>query len=282
MKIAHVAEDKNPVVLGRLGREPGLPTIAFYGHYDVQVSFSTLVQAAMRTRSCAYVRCTACAAQHAHNSSSRFSVRICCRASESSKHRRANVVWMDVQPAMERDWRTDPFDMASIDGYLYGRGTSDNKVAAACDHLRRYIALFAYLTSTGLISVTHTVAVLVCRSCATTIAVLTAADADHLLRVCLPAQGPILAFIYAVKELQQAASREGRQGGLGANIAFVFEGEEENGSGGFRNAVRQNMQWCGEVHTEVVPRLIASSMVSSCDVGSGYNERRLDCCAPSQ
>ena len=36
MKIAHVAEDKNPVVLGRLGREPGLPTIAFYGHYDVQ------------------------------------------------------------------------------------------------------------------------------------------------------------------------------------------------------------------------------------------------------
>ena len=39
MKIAHVAEDKNPVVLGRLGREPGLPTIAFYGHYDVQVRF---------------------------------------------------------------------------------------------------------------------------------------------------------------------------------------------------------------------------------------------------
>ena len=47
-----------------------------------------------------------------------------------------------------------------------------------------------------------------------------------------------------MKELQQAASRDGK-GGLGANIAFVFEGEEENGSGGFRNAVRQNMQWCG-------------------------------------
>ena len=59
------------------------------------------------------------------------------------------------------------------------------------------------------------------------------------------AQGPILAFIYAVKELQQAAARDGRGGGgLGANIAFVFEGEEENGSGGFRDAVRQNMQWC--------------------------------------
>ncbi len=57
-------------------------------------------------------------------------------------------------------------------------------------------------------------------------------------------QGPILAFIYAVKELQQAAARDGSRSGLGANIAFVFEGEEENGSGGFRECVRQNMQWC--------------------------------------
>lgn len=34
----------------------------------------------------------------------------------------------DVQPAMERDWRTDPFELASIDGYFYARGASDNKV----------------------------------------------------------------------------------------------------------------------------------------------------------
>lgn len=33
----------------------------------------------------------------------------------------------DIQPAMERDWKTDPFKLNSIDGYLYGRGTSDNK-----------------------------------------------------------------------------------------------------------------------------------------------------------
>ncbi len=46
MKIAHVAEDKNPVVLGRLGREPSLPTIAFYGHYDVQASLCGLVRSA--------------------------------------------------------------------------------------------------------------------------------------------------------------------------------------------------------------------------------------------
>ena len=33
-----------------------------------------------------------------------------------------------MQPAMERDWKTDPFQLASMDGYMYGRGTSDNKV----------------------------------------------------------------------------------------------------------------------------------------------------------
>lgn len=53
-------------------------------------------------------------------------------------------------------------------------------------------------------------------------------------------QGPILAFIYAVKELLETSS----SGGLGCNVAFVFEGEEENGSGGFRNALRSNLKWC--------------------------------------
>ena len=60
-------EDKNPVVIGRLGRIASRPTITFYGHYD-------------------------------------------------------------VQPAMEREWATDPFQVHSEDGYFYGRGTSDNKV----------------------------------------------------------------------------------------------------------------------------------------------------------
>lgn len=58
--------------------------------------------------------------------------------------------------------------------------------------------------------------------------------------LCGREQGPILAFIYAVKELLETSG----SGGLGCNVAFVFEGEEENGSGGFRNALRSNLQWC--------------------------------------
>ena len=69
VKISRVREDKNPVVIGRLGRNEKNPTVTFYGHYD-------------------------------------------------------------VQPAHEREWKTDPFQVHSKDGYFYGRGTSDNKVGA--------------------------------------------------------------------------------------------------------------------------------------------------------
>lgn len=41
-------------------------------------------------------------------------------------------------------------------------------------------------------------------------------------------KGPILAFIYAVRELLEACTRAGRQ--LPINVAFFLEGEEENGS----------------------------------------------------
>lgn len=50
------------------------------------------------------------------------------------------------------------------------------------------------------------------------------------------AQGPILAFVYAVKELlgEGAPGAAGPGGSLPCNVAFVVEGEEENGSAGFR------------------------------------------------
>ncbi|KAL3135302.1 hypothetical protein ABBQ32_007500 [Trebouxia sp. C0010 RCD-2024] len=119
IKISRPVEDKNPVVIARLGRDKKKRTVTFYGHYD-------------------------------------------------------------VQPAMEREWTTDPFEMNAIDGYFYGRGTSDNK-------------------------------------------------------------GPILAFIYAVKEMLEEG--QGPHGSLPVNVAFVFEGEEENGSVGFKDALLGNQHW---------------------------------------
>lgn len=54
----------------------------------------------------------------------------------------------------------------------------------------------------------------------------------------MSAKGPILAFVYAVKEmLQEGTSPSGAGAGtLPCNVAFAIEGEEENGSAGFQEA----------------------------------------------
>ena len=75
----------------------------------------------------------------------------------------------DVQPALEAEWRTDPWVATAVDGYLYGRGCTDDK-------------------------------------------------------------GPILATILALARLRRA-------GLLSMNVTFVYEGEEECRSEGFRECI---------------------------------------------
>ena len=79
----------------------------------------------------------------------------------------------------QKKWKTHPFDMQGIDGYLYGRGTSDNK-------------------------------------------------------------GPILAALYAVADL--VAEKK-----LFSDVTFLIEGEEENGSRGFKEAIKRNKHIIGDV-----------------------------------
>ncbi|KAK1755507.1 hypothetical protein QBC47DRAFT_380547 [Echria macrotheca] len=87
----------------------------------------------------------------------------------------------DVVPADTKagNWQSDPFKLKGKDGYLYGRGVSDNK-------------------------------------------------------------GPIIAALYAVSDLMQ--DRE-----LDSDIIFVIEGEEESGSRGFQEAIRQHKDLIGHV-----------------------------------
>lgn len=87
----------------------------------------------------------------------------------------------DVVPAPTKggNWNSDPFKLVGRDGYLYGRGVSDNK-------------------------------------------------------------GPIIAALYAVADLLQAKS-------LDSDIIFLIEGEEESGSQGFEDIVRQNKKLIGNI-----------------------------------
>lgn len=56
-------------------------------------------------------------------------------------------------------------------------------------------------------------------------------------------QGPILAFIYAVKELLELKTWDSESEKLPINIGFLFEGEEENGSAGTLQAIAKNLHW---------------------------------------
>ena len=87
----------------------------------------------------------------------------------------------DVVAAENRDqtWCANPFEMQGVNGYLYGRGVSDNK-------------------------------------------------------------GPILAALYAAADI--AAEQQ-----LHSDIIFLIEGEEECGSRGFQEAIKENKQIIGDV-----------------------------------
>ncbi|KAJ5773341.1 Peptidase M20 [Penicillium paradoxum] len=76
-------------------------------------------------------------------------------------------------------WRTDPYQLTSINGFLYGRGVSDNK-------------------------------------------------------------GPILASLYAAADLARTKT-------LRCNVVFLIEGEEESGSQGFHQTVREHKAQIGPV-----------------------------------
>lgn len=97
------------------------------------------------------------------------------------KHDRHNHILIyghyDVVSAHSKEWDTDPFVLTGNNGYLYGRGASDNK-------------------------------------------------------------GPIIAMIYAIKELIEEKI-------LNVDITFLIEGEEESGSFGFQETIIKNKSLIG-------------------------------------
>lgn len=86
----------NPCVVARLGRRPNVPTIGVFGHYDVQPA----------------------QVEDAADSASELSGN--CLLDELER------------AACEHVWQSPPFELAGRDGYVYGRGVSDNKGPLLC------------------------------------------------------------------------------------------------------------------------------------------------------
>jgi Cys-Gly metallodipeptidase DUG1 len=163
VKLAQPYEDKNPLVIARLGRDPNKPTVLFYGHYD-------------------------------------------------------------VQPTPEPEWKTDPFELTIIDGHYFGRGVSDNKGP---------ILAFIFAVK-ELLSQQQQGANGANGTAAAAIAALTG--------------NSLVAAVDDTGNRNGGTTRNtttevSNNNGLPVNVAFLFEGEEENGSTGFREAVHQNISW---------------------------------------
>lgn len=70
-------------------------------------------------------------------------------------------------------------------------------------------------------------------------------------------QGPILAFIYAVKEMLEEG--QATLTALPVNVAFVFEGEEENGE-----SLPANTPFVCEGESDIGPKCFACQQQCCC------------------
>lgn len=129
-------------------------------------------------------------------------------ATSSNRKRRKRVLvygHYDVIAAdtEEEKWINgiNPFEMVGLNGWVYGRGVSDNKVS----HIRRRFL------SRGSFRVRR--------------------FSDDV--VFGNPQGPLLAIAAAASELRAA-------GQLDVDVVMIIEGEEETGSAGFQEAIRKH------------------------------------------
>lgn len=146
-------EDRNPIILGRIGSNPNNPTVTIYGHYD-------------------------------------------------------------VVPATVHGWDTHPFILTGKDGYLYGRGATDDKGPIVATVFAGMLCRRKEKEEGG-----------------------EEGGEEEGKREEKRGKVVLTLFLFrfqTVKEMLQSIPSSGNSGqkDLGLNIVFVYEGEEESDSEG--------------------------------------------------
>ncbi|KEP65213.1 UNVERIFIED_CONTAM: WD domain, G-beta repeat-containing protein [Hammondia hammondi] len=195
-----------PIVLARLGRDAAKPTIVFYSHYDVvgaelsgeERDVRALCGASPREGTHRPWPESQSSQQNGNTGAARESRGASRAKGEASERER------DAQTACF--WRSNPWSVWGEDGYVYGRGVSDNKGPILC-------TLFAVR-----------------------------AFVRHQRR----RRHLELKAERERREGTGTASRERKrrtQKGLPFNFVWVSEGREESGSGGFEDALKKHLSW---------------------------------------
>lgn len=107
------------------------------------------------------------------------------------------------------NWSTDPWRCTAVDGYVYGRGVTDDKgpILATLYAVRELLVRRFLL-------ITH--------------------RSPHMERRLWHAPYRLPDALLIVRWLLFLLQAEGK---MDINVVFAYEGEEENGSGGFRDAI---------------------------------------------
>nr|CEL65473.1 TPA: WD domain-containing protein, putative [Neospora caninum Liverpool] len=205
-----------PLVLARLGSDPSKPTVVFYSHYDV-------VGAEV-------------------NGGEARELQALCGASPRETARRKGPEGHEADGdsgtgAAETlsSWRSNPWSVWGEDGYVYGRGVSDNKGPILC-------TLFAVRAFAR-----H-------RRRRRHLAVRTEENRDRQEeRRRASAQNGVGQATRETDGDTEGTKRESGNGtrerkcrtekGLPFNFVWVSEGREESGSGGFEDALKKHLNW---------------------------------------
>ncbi|CDJ49273.1 hypothetical protein EBH_0060350 [Eimeria brunetti] len=215
----------HPVVFGRLGTNPQRPTIVFYSHYDVVSAGSSSSSSAPASSdgsegSASPMTAAASPTALPRNSALLAGNQPTARSSAELNSYADNSRRRESQTRSSEwhatGWHTNPWRIHCKDGYIYGRGVTDNKGPIICSLLavKQFIAEWRR---------------------------------KHRVNQAAHDQGSQLSGTKTASA-SQSPGPPMNDPAIPFNFVWICEGDEENGSVGLADAVAQKASWLQGAH----------------------------------